>query len=123
MPGWESWVIALSIGIVALMFVLLVIFLVITLVSLCRTLKTANSICADLEAKVHSFDPLFNVVHHMGDAVEKRTGSVRQLADEVNQSAAQAKEQKTNSILNTALEVAEWTLIGLALWKKVKERR
>ena len=122
MSGWEGWVIAISIGIVALVFVLLVIFLVITLISLRRTLKTVNSICMDLEEKVHAFDPLFNVVSGVGQAVEK-TSCMQQLSEEVNRSSNRVKKQKSEGVLNTTLEVVEWGLIGLALWQEIKDRR
>ena len=123
MTGWETWVIALSIGVIALMFVVLSVFLVILLVSLRRTVKTANSICTDLEGKIHAFDPVFNVVSGIGHAVEKRTACVRQLSKEVEESVVQEKQEREAGVLNTALEVAEWTLIGMALWQKIKERR
>ncbi|MFZ0564603.1 MAG: hypothetical protein WAM28_00170 [Chlamydiales bacterium] len=119
----SSWVIAISCAVVALMFLLLVVFLIITLVSVCRTLKTTQSICADIESKIHAFDPLFHVVSGVGQAVEKRACNVQQLAEDVDKSCARDKSQKTEGILNTALEVVEWGLIGVSLLKRIKDRR
>lgn len=123
MSGWENWVIAISVAVVALMFVLLVICVVILLASVCRTLKTTQAICTDLEKKVHVFDPLFNVVSGVGQAVKKRACNVQQLAEEMDESYAREKQQKTEGILNTALEVVEWSLIGVSLWRRIKERK
>lgn len=115
--SWETWLISISIGIVALAFVALVIFLIRTLISLC-------SVMHDLENKVHAFDPLFRVVNKAGDAIEKRATKVKQLSEEVeDELCCERREMKKDNTVNTAMEVAEWALIGLALWQKIRERR
>ncbi len=113
-PG--IWIISISIGIVALAFVALVIFLGVTLLSLRRTI-------VDLDDKVHAFDPLFRVVSKTGEAIERKTSHVRQLSREVEESIDDESERRKERVLNTALEVAEWTLVGVALWQKLRERK
>lgn len=121
---WESWVIALSIGIVALAFVALVVFLIMTLVSLRETLKTTNEMCADLEQKIHAFDPVVRVVSEVGSTVEKCVHKIKHAADESQPCpCCHPNHGKVESRVNTVLEVAEWAVVGLALWQKIKERR
>ncbi|NGX60826.1 MAG: hypothetical protein K940chlam9_00298 [Chlamydiae bacterium] len=112
----ESWLIAVSIGIVALAFLALVIYLIVTLVSLRKTIDATNE-------KIHTFDPLFRTVDRVGEAIEKRTGSVRQLSEEVEEEEYRGRRSRKSRTIDTALEVAEWALVGLAIWNKMKERR
>lgn len=112
----DSWIISISIGVIALAFVALVIFLGMTLLSLRRTI-------VDLDDKIHSFDPLFRVVSKTGNAIERKASHVRQLSDEVDDSITDEQQQRRDRILNTALEVAEWTLVGAALLQKIRERK
>lgn len=112
----EGLIIAISIGVFVLAFVALVIFLAITLLSVRKTV-------ADLDDKIHTFDPLFRVVEKTGCAIERKTSRVRQLSEEVEESVYDEEQERRDRILNTALEVAEWTLVGVALWQKLRERR
>lgn len=120
---WESWVIALSIGIVALAFVALVIFLILTLVSLRETLKTTNEMCVDLEKKIHAFDPVVRVVSEVGSTVEKCVHKIKYPSEETSCPCCHQTQGKVENRFNTVLEVAEWAVVGLALWQKFKERR
>ena len=113
---WDSWIISISIGVVALAFVALVIFLGVTLLSVRRTV-------VDLEDKIHTFDPLFRVVNKTNEAIERKSRHVRQLSDEVEESCHEKQESESGRRLNTVLEVAEWALVGLAIWMKIKERK
>lgn len=110
------WLIAISIGIVALAFVALVVFVILALLSLRQMVN-------DLDNKVRSFDPLFRVVSKAGSAIEKKASKIRQLSEEVEGSIPEERHPQAERAVNTAMEVAEWALIGLALWQKIKERR
>ena len=112
----ESSLITISIGIIALAFVALVVFVILSLLSLRQVVK-------DLDEKVHSFDPLFRVVTKAGIALERKVTKVKQLADEVEESVSEKGIHRQDGAVNTAMEVAEWAMIGLALWQKIKERR
>lgn len=116
----ENWVITLSIAVVALAFVAGVIFMILVLISLKKTLQTTNELTADLKEKVDTFDPIFRVVSHLNEAIERKTD---QLSREVDHVERELKSHERPTRLNTALEIAEWSLIGLSMWKKIKERR
>ncbi len=113
-PGF--WIISISVCIVAVAFVALVIFLGVTLLSLRHTIS-------DLDDKIHSFDPIFRVVSKTGDVIEKKTSRMYQISEEAERSIHDRVEEKRERIMNTALEVAEWTLVGVALWQKIRERK
>jgi uncharacterized protein YoxC len=114
---WEYWLIAISIGVFALAFLGLVIFLAITLMSVRATVK-------NVDHKVHSFDPLFRVVNKAGCAVERKASKVKQLSEDVEEEIVDlARDKRKERVVNTAMEVAEWALIGLALWQKIKQER
>jgi uncharacterized protein YoxC len=111
-----NWLIVASICLVALAFVALVIYLILTLLSLRRMVR-------DLDDKVHSLDPIFRVVAKAGSAIEKKATHMRQLSEEIEDSTSYECSRRRDRPVNTAMEVAEWALIGMALWQKIKERR
>jgi uncharacterized protein YoxC len=111
---WENWMIAISVLVIAIAFIILVIFVILALVSLKRMTN-------DLNQKVHAFDPIFRVVSKAGDVIERKTE--KQLADVEAAAASQERELRRNGGVNTAMEVAEWAMVGLALWQKIKEKR
>lgn len=114
---WEYWLISISIGVVALAFVALVVYLIKMLVSI-------KGMVDDLDQKVHSFDPYFRLVNKAGNVIEKKASNIKQLSEEVEEEVQYERREKArDTTVNTALEVAEWTLLGLALWQKIKERR
>lgn len=110
-----TWIIAISIGIVALAFLALVIFLGVTLLSLRQTI-------ADVDEKIHAFDPLFRLLSKTGGALERKAACVRQLANEIEEEQCTREQVRKKEVFNTALEVAEWTLIGVSLWQKIRRR-
>lgn len=112
----DSWIISISVGIVALSFVALVIFLGITLLSVRRTIE-------DVDDKLHSFDPLFRIVSKTSGAIEKKTCRAIELAEEEEEALIDEEQERKARVLNKALEVAEWTLVGVALWQKLRERK
>lgn len=109
---WENWLVAISIGLIAVAFVVLVVFVILALVSMRKTVD-------DVEHKLHSLDPLFRVVSRAGNVMEKQ--AEKKLADVEAEIRAESLQTRTGT--TTAMEVAEWALIGLALWQKIKERR
>ena len=113
---WEHWLIALSIVIVAIAFVVLVVFVVLAL-------RSMRQMVMDLEEKVHSFDPLFRVVSKAGRAIEKKASNVKQLSEDFDAPVRENSELRSSRAVNTAMEVAEWAMIGMALWQKIKEKR
>lgn len=114
-----TWIIGISVGVIALAFVALVIYLIITLVSLRKNLETMHEICEGLEDKIHAFDPLLRTVVEVGELIEKKANYAIHHAEEV----IHEKKCQTHRVVNTSMEVAEWALLGLSLWQKIKDRR
>lgn len=114
--GSEGWLIAISIGVIALAFVALVIFVILALLSMRRMVQ-------DLDDKVRTFDPLFRVVNKAGNAIERKASKIKQLSEDVEEEVCIERECRRDSTVNTAMEVAEWALIGMALWQKIREKK
>jgi len=104
----ENWLVAVSIGMIAIAFVVLIIFVILALLAMRRMVM-------DIDQKVHSFDPLFRVVSKAGSVIERKAAKAKQFSEDV--------EPRGGSGINTAMEVAEWAMIGLALWQKIREKR
>lgn len=116
---WEHWIIAISVGIVAIAFVVLVVYVILALLSM-------RQMVDDIDRKVQSFDPLFRVVSRAGKAIEKKASHVKELADDYDEPPLSERltgERRSSKAVNTAMEVAEWAMIGMALWQKIRERR
>lgn len=110
------WIISISVAIVAVALVVLVIFLAAAILSLRRTI-------ADVDDKIQAFEPFFRVVSKTGDVVEQKAKrSLEHAAEMENEICREAQERK-DRVLNTALEVAQLTLVGVALWQKLRERK
>lgn len=122
MSNFEVWIIAFAIGVIALTFIVLVVFTVMMLISMRRTLKSTTEVCDDLNDKFHSLDPLFRMAHGVGSKIEN-TRCMRGLTDEIEESIYEERIHRSEENTNTTLEVAEWALIGLSLWNKIKKRR
>jgi uncharacterized protein YoxC len=113
---WENWLIAISVLLIALAFVVLAIFIIVTLLSLKR-------VVTDLDDKVRAFDPIFRVVNQAGSIIEKKADKIQHALDETGDDICRKCEQRRESHFNVAMEVAEWAIIGLSLWQKFKERK
>lgn len=129
MEGWE-WVIGISVAIVAVAFVCLVIFLITTLLSLKKSLECSNQliqntndVVIDVEKKLHALDPVFHAVSDLGNVAVRNTANIKSLSDEVASAVVHDKKMKVERVVSTAMEVFDWTLMGVALWQKIKESR
>lgn len=109
---WENWLLTLSVVLAAIAFTALVIFVIVMLLSMRKMVN-------DLDQKVHSLDPLFRIVSRAGGVMEKRTERTLYEAERRAEEDLSPRQGGTN----TVLEVAEWALVGLALWQKIKERK
>jgi uncharacterized protein YoxC len=112
----ENWVITVSIGVVALACVALIVYLILALLSVRRMVQ-------DLDEKVRTFDPLFRVVNKAGCAIERKASKIKQLSEEVEEECVTSHSPRKEGAVNTVMEVAEWALIGMALWQKLRERK
>jgi hypothetical protein len=111
---WENWTLAICAIIVAAAFLVLVIYVIIALLSMKRIVN-------DLDQKIHAFDPLFRILTKAGNVIEKKTD--QELAEVEEELYKESEPPRRNGGVNTAIEVAEWALIGLSLWQKIRERR
>jgi uncharacterized protein YoxC len=116
MESWV-WVLVACVIIVAIAFVVLVAYLAVLLVSLKRTINTADHICHDLQGKVNAFDPYFQMIEQIGTAVEKKAGHVAQA---IGESEGGLKGDK---YLGAAMAVTNLALVGLSVWQKLKRRK
>lgn len=98
---WEWLVICISIAVVAVAFVVLVIYFACALHSL-------KKLTNHLDRRVHDLDPYFHVLGNVGRKVEK---------------CAEKETERFECKSGPALNALEWALMGLALWQKFKERR
>ena len=109
-----TWLIAVSISIAALAFVALIVFVIMTLISLRKMVD-------DLDRRVRTFDPLLRVVNKAGNAIERKVSHMQQLSEEAEEEELVHRGRRGG--VNTAMEVAEWALIGMALWQKIREKK
>jgi uncharacterized protein YoxC len=114
---WEHWLIAVSIGIIAIAFVVLVIYVILALLSMKKMVN-------DFDQKVHSFDPLFRILTKAGTVIEKKTDKeLAEVEEEMLRERAAPQPAHKRNGMHAAIEVAEWALVGLTLWQKIRERR
>ncbi len=130
MSGWEGWLIGISVILVACAFIALVIFLIIFLRSLRKTLLHTNQLLKDsdevvrgVERKLHAVDPLFKAVADMGSILEKHTCCIKHHAEANLEKELEQKYEKVNERANIVTDVIEWSLLGVSLWQKFKEKR
>ena len=112
-----TWFIAVSISVAVLAFVALIVFVILTLISLRKMVD-------DLDKRVRTFDPLLRVVNKAGNAIERKASHIKHLSEDVEEEAELVhREGRKHGPVNTAMEVAEWALIGIALWEKIREKK
>lgn len=109
----ENLIIAISLGIIAIMFITLAIFAIVTLLAIRKVIINVND-------KIHSFDRFFrNFERNDSDSEERVCCRRCHNSSEKEEFFDHRKER----ILNTALEVADWAILGIALWQRLKERK
>lgn len=117
--------------IVALTFILLVIFLIRFICVSCKTLnkvtettdslkkqldslgleprdlmRHTNEISLDLRNKLRHLEPFFKATENIGTSFEYKSSSYRQIPEE-----------------NTLNEIIDWVVLGMSLWQRFKKRR
>lgn len=133
--------IEISLGVIAVAFVILVIFLVITLLSVRRTLqhvnktlvtarhkidemsmesmkliRHSNDISEDLQHKLLLLDSIFQAVSLVGDHALDKAQSFRSEKIE----AAENQSFKSKNIFS---DLTEWVATGMHLWHTIKKGR
>lgn len=118
----NSLIITISIVLAAIAFVVLVVFLVMTLLSVTKSLKrterlidNSNEIAKNVNEKLHVLDPFFNRVSEVGEIVEKKACCVERMDEE--------KKDKNMELAASVFEFVEWGLLGAALVMKLRRKK
>jgi uncharacterized protein YoxC len=105
-----------------LAFTFLVIFLVLTLVSLTKTLKRVNYLLMDVEEKLFLLHPLFEVVGKIGLFAES---CVDFFSDDEEEEECPKRKRggKANlNLIGALFDTAQWALITFNFFGKRKKR-
>jgi uncharacterized protein YoxC len=136
-------IIEISVAVIALAFVALVIYLILTLSALRVTLTQVNQtlshgrrhldtiseeakkvmehtnrISVNVQHKVEAFNSLFNAFANLGEVFEKKTSHFKERMDE--STSSHFTHHPTVEKVGTALELVGQ---GIRLWQKLKQRR
>lgn len=113
-------IIEISIAIIAVAFLILVIFLVTVLLSLRETLKKTSDLTDDLREMTENlhrdlsaFDPYFRSVADLGELLEEKSCSLKKEC---------SKEQEDDPV-ETIKNILALATIGIGMWQKFKQRR
>lgn len=107
---WTYWVYGISVGVIALFFMVLVIYLVFALRSLRAALDEAAMLIEDLHERIDQFDSYFEVASDFGEEMRRS----RKQRDEEECEGSLAAE-----LVADALHVG---LLGFGLFQKYKKR-
>lgn len=127
---YDNYIITISIALASIAFLILVIFLVIALVSLTKSLKrteklieNSNDIAKNLSQKLHTFDSFFNQFTKANRIVEKKGESPLNLSEELLEGVDEEKRGERAEVAASILGFIEWGLVGLALIMKTRKNK
>lgn len=128
MTDSNNIIIIISIVIAVLAFVALVVFLACTLIFVMRSLKRterliehSNGIAADVERKLHAFDPFFTRIYELGKLVEQKPDYVKKNYE--RESEAAEREDSRVETISGVVELCEWALVGVSLASRFFKKR
>lgn len=81
-------------------------------------LQQTNRITADVHNKIKSADSLFQSAQQVGEAVHEVVSSVKQVSATVSQSVMNHVQQAVHKNRNTVSEMTEWATIAIRIWQK-----
>lgn len=134
MFGRDVWMIDIGILLIAIAFVALVIFVIIALLAITKSIKHANKALGEIEKDIEdlshesvkliqhtntvlgALDPYCHIAKRMGQKVESYIAPTQ---DEESPPPSSKKEE----VSQTIIEVAEWALIGVTLFERFRTRR
>ncbi len=141
-------VIEISVAVIAVAFVILVIYLIVMMTALRVTLRQVNftliegrkhledvsvevkkvialthEVSADLKGKMESLDSVFNSVDNMGEILEQKTAALKCDILEQKTAALKAEQRLQTPELNRVADVLELATLGVRLWQNLKKRR
>lgn len=142
-------IIQFSVALIAVAFVVLVAFLIVTLRSMSDLLKQTNTTIRELQGeikgiskeashllqhtnqvtvdvldKLHSLEPTFDSVKNVGEVVEDITSSVKQASSVVARTIqAKVKEEVNLPLNNRIAQVLTFAPLAVDVWHQIKQRR
>ena len=135
--------IEISVFIIAIAFLALVIYLIVTLVQINETLTQlrqnfgqlshettkllshANGLSGDIQRKMEAFNPLFNAFSNIGSLAEKKTSQYKQANRHSHKAPHEDDEENVETEYTSArvLDALELIGRGISLWQNIKYRR
>lgn len=126
-------IIEISVAIIALAFVVLVIYLIMTLKETQKVLKNVNLMSYDINEKVNTLNPLFKTIENVGQVLEKKTNNFKHRAlskmdstdyqDWVNNNEPKEEREAPDEVSAIVSDLVDLTSIGVRLWQTYKKRR
>ncbi|MCB1181335.1 MAG: DUF948 domain-containing protein [Chlamydiia bacterium] len=116
---WESWIIDLSVAVIALAFVCLVIFCCVTLCSLARSMRQTKEAIRELEEHVvglidRSSDIVLDV-HDKMNCLDPFVHLIKKFGRKIDCS-------KGARLGQTLSDMADWIFIGIDLWNTITKK-
>ncbi|EGL15955.1 MULTISPECIES: DUF948 domain-containing protein [Paenibacillus] len=138
----------ISLAVIAIAFVVLVVFLVKTLRSVTdlvaqtnqtiqqvqqqvtvvsqeanELLRHTNEVSLDVRNKLHALDKTFYTIKNVGDVVSEITTSVRQTSATVTNTMRNKVEKELNSPKSIVNRIAPLVPVAVDMWKRLKQSR
>lgn len=134
-----------SVTVIAAAFVVLVVFIILTLLKLKASLdrvnqtlvetqkkldalgeetivliRNTNEISVDVQKKMKALDSFFDSARASGEALHQVTASVKQVSATVSESVSNSLQQALHRHKDRMSEVAGWAALGIKLWHQWK---
>jgi uncharacterized protein YoxC len=87
-----------------------------------KLMHTSQNIAADVQKKMNAIDNWFQSLVSAGDSVSQMTRSMKQMTSTVADTFRKAGEQASRQQQQTA-ELMEWATVGYQLWRKWQSRK
>lgn len=135
-------ILEISVAVIALAFVILVVFVIIVLNGLRETLTTvhselkilsketesavrnANVLAEDVQGKMKCLDPIFQSISNVGEIAEGKTCAWKNASYQKQHQFREALDENLNEQgpNEKIVDVIQWALEGVNLWQKLKKR-
>lgn len=100
--------------VIAIAFVVLVIFLIQAMRKVALVLDNVNVMTQDINTKMNYIQPLFRVISNVGEGLEQRTMSFKECKHDFEECTTEKE---------IASDLVECAIIGLNIWKKIKAKK
>ncbi len=118
-------IIEISVAVIAAAFVILVIYLIVLIIGLKKTLKEVNITMSEARHqlnKAEAFNPLFNAISHTGQILEQQAADLKNNFFE-NEEEREKKKKTINNSLMASAAILELAGLGLSIWQKYNKGR